>query len=207
MTSPHHASGVHSVIGVDAGTATPREADHLIHELRDRLTLPAGTFACTHLFRTGERRGATISLTLPARDAATRAGTDTVWQELLTTLPAGTGLVLGERSHGPAEAVGTARQAAAAPPSTGRAVLYPGVEQLTGTVTVADVLDRTAVEHLVVLGAPAGELPGTTRVWTRNHVRPEWRAGTLTLTLVPAAGGLLAPFEVPNPTPCCADHD
>ncbi|WP_181802824.1 hypothetical protein [Streptomyces shenzhenensis] len=201
MTSPHHASGVHSVIGVDAGTATPREADHLIHELRDRLTLPAGAFACTHLFRTGERRGTTISLTLPAVDAAT------VWQELLTTLPAGTGLVLGERSHGPAEAVGTARQAAAAPPSTGRAVLYPGVERLTGTVTVADVLDRTAIEHLVVLGAPAGELPGTARVWTQNHVRPEWRAGILTLTLVPAAGGLLAPFEVPNPTPCCADHD
>lgn len=111
MTSAHHASGVHPVIGVDAGTATLREADRLIHALRDRLTLPAGTFACTHLFRTDQRRGVTISLTLP--DADTDAGM--VWQELAATLPPGAGLALGDRAHGPAEAVGTARQAAAAP--------------------------------------------------------------------------------------------
>ncbi|MFD3585492.1 hypothetical protein, partial [Streptomyces sp. NPDC058683] len=189
---------VHPVIGVDAGTASLREADHLIHELLGRLALPEGVFACTHLYRTDERRGTTISLTL--RDA------DAVWQELLTELPEGAGLVLGDRAHGPSEAVDSARQAAAAPRNSGRAVVYPGVEHLTGTVTVADVLDRTAIERLVVMGAPADELPRTAQVLTQDHVRPEWRDGSLTLVLVPAAGGLLAPFEVPNPTPCCVDH-
>ncbi|MFK0150763.1 hypothetical protein ACIQVK_01635 [Streptomyces sp. NPDC090493] len=200
MTSPHHASGVHSVIGVDAGTATLREADHLIHRLLDQLALTDDVFACTHLFRTDERRGTAVSLTVPQVDV------DDVWRELPKALPEGTGLALADRTHGPDDAVATARQAAAAPPAAGRAVAYPGVAHLTGTVTVADLLDRTAVERLVVLGAPDAELPPTAEVMTQDHVRPEWRDGVLTLVLVPAAGGLLAPFEVPNPTPCCADH-
>ncbi|MFJ9561282.1 hypothetical protein ACIRQQ_14750 [Streptomyces fuscichromogenes] len=198
MTSPHRASGVHSVIGVDAGTATLREADHLIHRILGELALTEGVFACTHLYRTDERRGTTISLTLPDADA--------VWPELLKALPKGAGLVLGGRTHGPDDAVDTARSAAAAPPDSGRAVFYPGVAHLTGTVSVADLLGRTAIEHLVVLGAPAAELPSAAEVLTQDHVRPQWREGVLTLTLVPAAGGLLAPFEVPDPTPCCVDH-
>ncbi|MEU6194740.1 hypothetical protein [Streptomyces sp. NPDC047061] len=202
MTSPHHASGVHSVIGVDAGTATLREADHLIHRVLGQLALTEGVFACTHLYRTGERRGTAVSLAVPEADV----DVDALWPELLGMLPEGAGLALAGRSHGPDDAVDTARLAAAAPPASGRAVAYPGVAHLTGTVTVADLLDRTAIEQLVVLGAPAAELPPATRVLTQDHVRPEWRDGVLTLTLVPAAGGLLAPFEVPNPTPCCADH-
>ncbi|MFG2965210.1 MULTISPECIES: hypothetical protein [unclassified Streptomyces] len=200
MTSPYDPSGVRPVIGVDAGTATLREADHLIHGLLGRLAPTADVFACTHLHRTDERRGTTVSLAVADTDA------DAVWQELVTTLPEGAGLALADRTHGPAAAVNGARLAAAAPPDSGRAVVYPGVRHLTGTVTAADLLDRTAIERLVVMGAPAAELPPATEVMTQDHVRPEWRAGVLTLTLVPAAGGLLAPFEVPNPTPCCADH-
>lgn len=41
---------------------------------------------------------------------------------------------------------------------------------------------------------------------TRDHVRPQWQDGELVLTLMPAVGGVLVPFEVPDPTPCCADH-
>ena len=47
--------------------------------------------------------------------------------------------------------------------------------------------------------------PPHTPVDTRDFVRPEWRDGVLTLVAMPAATGL-APFEVANPTPCCADH-
>ncbi|MGW5655232.1 hypothetical protein [Streptomyces humi] len=198
MTSPHHPSGVRPVIGVDAGSATLREADHLIHELLAQLALTDGVFACTHLHRTDDRRGTAVSLDVPDPDA--------VWRELPALLPAGAGLVLADRVHGPGDAVAAARGAALAPPASGRAVVYPGVAHLTGTVTVADLLDRTAVERLVVLGAPAAELPPTAGVLTQDHVRPEWRDGVLTLALMPAAGGLLAPFEVPDPTPCCADH-
>ena len=38
------------------------------------------------------------------------------------------------------------------------------------------------------------------------HVHPQWQDGELVLTLMPAVGGVLVPFEVPDPTPCCADH-
>jgi hypothetical protein len=74
---------------------------------------------------------------------------------------------------------------------------------------VAGLLALTAIDQVTVVGAPAadGQRPDpATPVLTRDHVRPEWRNGRLTLALVPAAGGALAPFEVPNPTPCCADH-
>ncbi|MFI7702616.1 hypothetical protein [Nonomuraea sp. NPDC049480] len=43
-------------------------------------------------------------------------------------------------------------------------------------------------------------------VVTADHVRPVWRDGVMTLLAMPAAGGRITPAEVPNPTPCCADH-
>lgn len=83
------------------------------------------------------------------------------------------------------------------------------MDRLTGTVTVADRLTLTAIDQVAMVGTPSvdghGPAPATP-VFTRDHVRPEWRDGQLTLALVPATGGALAPFEVPNPTPCCADH-
>jgi hypothetical protein len=88
-------------------------------------------------------------------------------------------------------------------------VVYPGVDRLTGTVTVADLLDLTAIDRITVLGQPSTNGPGpdpAVPVLTRDHVRPEWQDGQLTLALLPAAGGTLAPFEVPDPTACCADH-
>jgi hypothetical protein len=111
--------------------------------------------------------------------------------------------------YGPAPAAQAAALAAAehTRKDAGRAVRYPGAELLTGTLTVADLLARSAIDHVVMVGAPSGEGPDpATPVLTRDHVRPEWRGGALVLPLTPAPGGLLAPFEVPNPTPCCADH-
>ncbi|WP_221351025.1 hypothetical protein [Streptomyces beigongshangae] len=94
---------------------------------------------------------------------------------------------------------------AGAPDAVGRAVLYPGASALTGTVTVAELRARSAISRVVVLGAP-GEPPPDQAVVTRDHVRPQWQDGELVLTLMPAVGGVLVPFEVPDPTPCCADH-
>ncbi|MFE9609626.1 hypothetical protein [Streptomyces sp. NPDC006012] len=206
MTAPHHVPGVRSVIGVDAGTVSLREADHLVHRLADGLRLPDGTVACTHLVRTADRRGTTVSFALPDETAA-----QTVWQRLtgLADPDPGLGAVLGDRTHGPAPAARTAQPGAAehVRRSGGRAVLYPGADRLTGTVTLADLLATSAIERVVVVGSPfAAEPDPRTPVVTQDHVRPEWRDGRLTLALVPAAGGTLAPFEVPNPTPCCADH-
>ncbi|MEU6140848.1 hypothetical protein ABZ848_10860 [Streptomyces sp. NPDC047081] len=199
MTAPEFLPGVRSVIGVDAGTVSLREADHLVHRLADELGLPAGTFACTHLIREGERRGTAVSFALPDRAAAERA-----WPRLVALGEPELGAVLEDRRHG---RVGGARVAAEEHVGRhgGRAVIYPGVEHLTGTVALSEVLGLTAVDEVVVVGrssVPDHETP----VLTRDHVRPEWRAGRLTLALVPAVGETLAPFEVPNPTPCCADH-
>lgn len=206
MTAPREVPGVHFLIGVDAGSANLRAADHLIHELLDRLGLAPGTIACTHLIRTDERRATAVSFALPDAAAA-----EAVWERIAGGETPDVGAVLRERSYGANQAVRTAALAAAehAHHSGGRAVVYPGVETLAGTVTVADLLALTAIDQVTVVGAPAADGQGpdpATPVLTRDHVRPEWRDGRLTLALVPAAGGALAPFEVPNPTPCCADH-
>jgi hypothetical protein len=88
---------------------------------------------------------------------------------------------------------------------SGRAVLYPGADTVTGTVTLEHLLTHTAIERATILGTPEPPAP-TAQIDTRAHVRPTWHTGHLTLALTPAPAGRLAPFEVPNPTPCCVDH-
>ncbi|MBD0734254.1 hypothetical protein [Streptomyces sp. CBMA29] len=224
MTTPHEGPGGHTVIGVAAGSVNLREADHLIRHLADVLDLPAATVACTHLVRSTARPRTAVSFALPDAEAATAA-----WDRLLARLSPedtagpggagpgdagldGAGAALGADAHGPAEEAHSATAAAAEHTrrSGGRAVLYPGAEGLTGTVTVADLLARTAIDQVVLVGAPPATDGGGPdphiAVRTRDHVRPQWRDGRLVLALTPAPGGTLAPFEVPNPTPCCADH-
>ena len=88
---------------------------------------------------------------------------------------------------------------------SGRAVLFPGVERLTGVRTVGQLAELSGIERVRVLGS--AEPPSAdTEVDTRDHVRPQWMDGVLTLVTTPCAGGRIAPFEVPSPTPCCADH-
>jgi hypothetical protein len=206
MTAPRDVPGVHTVIGLDAGIANLRDADHLIHHLMDSLGLPAGTVACTHLIRTDAHRGTAVSLALPDADVA-----EVAWARLAELAGPEGSAVLGEREYGPAQAAHAAALAAKehARRQGGRAVVYPGVDRLTGVVTVTDVLVLTAIDRITVVGQPSADGQGpdpATPVLTRDHVRPEWRDGQLTLALVPAPGGALAPFEVPNPTSCCADH-
>jgi hypothetical protein len=87
---------------------------------------------------------------------------------------------------------------------SGRAVLYPGVELLVGTLSVAEVLELSAIDRVEVLGS--GPADPATLIDTGDFVRPQWRDGVLTLTTTPAVGGRLVPFETRNPTPCCAAH-
>ncbi|GAA0548915.1 hypothetical protein GCM10010172_33580 [Paractinoplanes ferrugineus] len=93
---------------------------------------------------------------------------------------------------------------AAADGECGRAVVFPGVEKLIGTLTVARIKELSAIDRVEVLGsgAAADDAP----VDTREFVRPQFRAGELVLTTTPAAGGVLVPFETSTPTPCCAGH-
>ncbi|GIF26385.1 hypothetical protein Ate02nite_91150 [Paractinoplanes tereljensis] len=86
----------------------------------------------------------------------------------------------------------------------GRAVIFPGVEELTGIRTVAEILELSAIERVEVLGS--GVADGDAQVDTRDFVRPQYRDSELVLTTTPAAGGVLVPFETRDPTPCCANH-
>ncbi|MER7693154.1 hypothetical protein [Streptomyces sp. NPDC097610] len=166
------------VIGVDTEVKTLREADHLLQAVATELALPEGTFGCTHLVR-GDRPRVALSFA-----TTSHALLETV-RERLTAQGY-------EVSQG-------------APDAMGRAVLYPGAVDLTGTLTVAELLSHSAIDRVVVLGT-ADPPPPDQRLVTRDHVRPEWREGRLVLAAMPAAGGTLVPFEVPDPTPCCADH-
>jgi hypothetical protein len=202
---PAPPAGVSPVIGVDAGSGPLREADHLIHDLVDALALPPATVACTHPVRTGPRPHLATTFALPDEDTARE-----VWRRLVPrladTAPSAAAAWGGLR-HGPAEQAEAAARAASehARRESGRAVVYPGVHRLAGTVTLERLLDRTAIDKVTVLGT--SELPPpAAEIETRGHVRPTWHAGRLTLALTPAPGGRLTPFEVPDPTPCCADH-
>ncbi|MFC7385265.1 hypothetical protein [Sphaerisporangium rhizosphaerae] len=194
------------ILGLDAGSRTVAEAEHLLHEMAESLGLPAGTVGCTHFVRTTGLAHVACSLSIPAATgkeagAAPAGGVD------LGALPAHLGAALGDARTGPGDlAEGAALAAAAhAAGSSGRLVLFPGRDALTGTLTTAEVLARSAVERVVVLGRtedPAPDAP----LATNDFVRPQWRDGRIVLLAMPAAGGMLMPAEVPNPTPCCADH-
>ncbi len=93
---------------------------------------------------------------------------------------------------------------AAATGKFGRAVVFAGSSALTGRLTVAEVLELSAIDRVEVLGS--GAAPADAIVDTRDFVRPQFRGGDLVLVTTPAAGGVLVPFEVREPTPCCADH-
>ncbi|MET7452084.1 hypothetical protein ABZT03_09350 [Streptomyces sp. NPDC005574] len=167
------------VLTVDAGVRDLRAADHLLHSLSAELALTEGTFGCTHLLREG-RPHVGLSFALPTEPL------------LRTALER-----LGSGGYEVAPGV---------PDAVGRAVLYPGVSALTGTLSVADLLDRSAIDRVTVLGSGSRQPDPATVLLTNNHVRPQFQDGELVLTAMPAAAGALVPFEVPDPTPCCADH-
>ncbi|MEU5625413.1 hypothetical protein [Streptomyces tendae] len=166
------------VLGVDTDATTLRQADHLLRTLVAELALPEGVLGCTHLVRDGRPR---IALSLAAEaEPVLRTARDR----------------LTARGYEVRDGAWD---------ETGRAVLYPGAAALTGTLTVAELLARSAIDRVTVLGTPHEPAPDT-RLVTRDHVRPHWQGGRLVLAAMPAVGGTLVPFEDPDPTPCCADH-
>lgn len=178
-----------ALLGVDAGSRTAADAEHLLLGLAAELGVDPGAVLCTHAVRSGTPH---YAATLP-------------WSGELPAVPgAGAALSSGAGGGDPdlaATALGAARERAAG--VAGRAVRFPGMELLTGTVPVADLLARTGIDEVRVLG---GVLPAGARLVTRDFVRPEWQDGRLVLLVLPAGPGLVAPFEVPDPTPCCAAH-
>ncbi|MFD6276480.1 hypothetical protein ACFWFI_13040 [Streptomyces sp. NPDC060209] len=166
-------------IGIDTSLTGLREADDLLRDIAADVGFPEDAFGCTHLVRDGDRPRVALSLA---------AGSEAVVEAVRARLTSqGYRVTEGAWDH------------------AGRAVLYPGAAALTGTLTVAELVSRSAIERVRVLGRPDGPDPAT-RLVTREFVRPQWQDGELVLAAMPAVGGTLVPFEVPDPTPCCADH-
>ena len=167
-----------TTVGLDLGHTSVVDAEHWLREHVAGLGGP-WTIACTHQVH-GEHPRVALSVSGVVDPGA----------------------LVAERSLDEAVAATAATQHATR--RAGRAVLYPGVAGLTGTVPVGDLFRLSAIERVVVIGGPPAALD--TLLDTRDFVRPEWRDGLLTLVTTPAPRGRIAPFEVPNPTPCCADH-
>ncbi|WP_248959219.1 hypothetical protein [Sphaerisporangium perillae] len=209
------------ILGLDAGSRTVAEAEHLLHDVVEVLGLPPGTVGCTHFVRTATglpHVACSLTTGEPAREATSggAAGLGTLTADLgslpgdlgtalgdLGTALGDLGTALGDARTGPADLAEGAALAAAerASGSGGRLVLYPGRAELTGTLTVADVLARSVIDRIVVLGEPEAPSPDTP-VATNDHVRPQWRDGQVVLLAMPASGERLMPAEVPDPTPC-----
>lgn len=182
------------VVGVDLLWPTNRVADAAAHDVV-RALASRGTAAVvlTHLTRLGPLPHVTLSV-----EATALSGADLI--ELLgTVFP---GAVLSDSGSDTAAHAGAVAHTAR---GGGRAVHYRGVKQLTGRLPVAEVLARTSIDAVQLLGGAGPADPATTLV-TRDHVRPTYQAGRLVLAVEWAAGRTLVPFETPNPTPCCADH-
>ena len=194
------------VAGIDLLTTRESDADGLAQAFAAELTAQGATAVtvATHWARVGELRHVALSLGAADIDA------DAVWSILCNALRPGAddsvGIALGARYLGPPQLRDVADAAVVAhlTRGSGRVAVFPGSAELTGTVTVAQVLASSAIDRLHVLAAADAD-PEALLV-TRDHLRPRWVNGELVLDVQPAAGGTLVPFETPNPTPCCAEH-
>jgi hypothetical protein len=108
--------------------------------------------------------------------------------------------VLGDRAR-----VEAARQVAKqlAGRESGRAIEFLGRSAVPLNITVAELIQTTAIDEVVALGAdviPASEIQ------TNDFLRPRLQGGRLVLHLTALAGGRFRPFEVASPHQCC-EHD
>lgn len=183
--------------GIDTGTRSLAEADEAAHDLVHRLRLPAQAIVCTHLAR-GEPEHVALSLWVPP-------GFDGVWNELTRLTKHGeAGVASGTGRSGRPDLADAAADAAVEHLSRqgGRAVVFPGSAQLTGTIGVADLIAHSAITQVRVAGG--GAVPDGVLLDTRDHVRPRWQAGELVLTVAEVHNGRYVPCEVPGAVG--ADH-
>ena len=87
----------------------------------------------------------------------------------------------------------------------GRLFVFPGSTALVGEMTVGELVDYSAADEVVMVGHRE-QVADDQRIDTQGFVRPHLVDGVVRLVVRPAVGGLVVPFEQPNPTPCCADH-
>ena len=191
MSSP--AGTVH--VGLAAGHSVRDDVEHLLDVVAERHG-PV-VLACTHVV--DGRWAGSVQLAGPAPAAGPLAAA--LGAAVVVHSPDGGTAAAGS----PLWRTAAERAAQSLRDRTdGRAVRFGGQDRLVGEVPADDVPSLSAVEALVgVAGTPTA---GVVLV-TRDFVRPVLREGRLVLQVRPiGADGAVAPFEVPDPTPCCAAH-
>jgi hypothetical protein len=189
--------GVDSIVlALDTPLTTLAEAEHALLGLGQQVPLPPDALLSTHMVRDSQPHYA-FSLTAP--DQACLAAV----QQYFAAWDSAVSHDQPSASSGYSEGLRLATTEAFAR-SGGRSVRFPGWAGIVGSPTVAEVLASSAIDRLEVLGGtPANP---TDVLHSRDFVRPLWRRGELVLPVLPAGAGAIAPFEVPNPTPCCGEH-
>jgi len=109
-------------------------------------------------------------------------------------------VVRSEDCENPGAQAGLAALREAAAGTAGRCLRFPGQEQVSGKLPVADLIAATAIDELVGVGVT---VTPDQLVDTRDFLRPTWSGGQLTLMVEQAAGGVLQPFEIEFPHECC----
>jgi len=188
-----------SVVGVDEGTQDRDSTEHLLYQA---VAASPGqvTLACTHLVAIPTPHWAVSLVVAGSPPAELELSRDLAGSAVTVLRPDGRTARAGA---GPWQA-GADAAAAQLRSGSGRAVVFAGQDRLPATVAVEDVVRLTAIERVLgVAGTPtAGRV-----LHTRGYVRPHLLEGELVLHVRPyGADTQLAPFEVPEPTPCCAAH-
>ena len=117
----------------------------------------------------------------------------------------------GTAPPGPGSGIGTGHAgcaallaAAHAGRTSGRMVRFGGDDAVVGDHTVAQLLEDTAIEAVLVVGGSQAPLDAV--VSTGGFARPTLEGGRVVLRTRPGVAGLLRPAEVADPHRCCGDH-
>jgi hypothetical protein len=195
------------VLCVDTPVRTLAEAEHQLLALRQQVELSSDSTVCTHEVRSGTPHYAfsfgfaspppaglldTIMAQFPGCSSAVvnligQVDGDVGGEDLL------------HDSAGVRQAIHEVRAR-----HGGRAFSFPGCEELVGNLPISRVLEIAAIDRIAVLGGGFAESEDVLQ--TRDYVRPRWDNGELVLPVMPSGVNAFAPFEVPNPTPCCTVH-
>ena len=189
------------MLGIDTALTTLAEVEHHVLNLRQQFPFPAECLLCTHEVRSGTPHYA-VSVSLPG--PPTPALLAAVVSEFPNCDFASVDAAAWPADTPAGSAGGRQSIDEAMSHTGGRAVAFPGSDQLLGTLTIGRALELSALDRIAVLGG--GVAGPEALLHTRDFVRPLWQGGELVLPVMPAAGGAFAPFEVPNPTECCAAH-